>query len=738
MTFKKTILILMISFLSSFAQEISIVPLPAKVEKLKGNFVVSEKTKIWIEPGKEMQSLGDLLSATINGQTGLKLSATWKMTRDIPKSLIQLETKKDFSTEEGYNLFIKSNLIKITAKNGTGIFYALQSLFQLMPTAANSNKISLPCSSIQDYPRFKWRGVHLDVSRHFFPVAFIKKYIDMLSLYKMNTFHWHLTDDQGWRIEIKKYPKLTEVAAWRKDADGITYGGFYTQDQIKEVVAYAKKHYITVVPEIEMPGHALAALAAYPEYSCTGGPFLVGNIWGVLEDVFCAGNEKTFEFLQDVLTEVFDLFPGEIIHVGGDEVPKVRWKDCIKCQTRIKTANLKDESELQSYFTQRIEKFINSKGRKIIGWDEILEGGLAPNALVMSWRGIDGGIAAAKAKHFVVMSPGTHCYFDYNQAHYNEPKGIGGYITLEKVYSYEPVPDVLNNEEAKYILGAQANLWTEYISMTDHLEYMLMPRMIALSEVLWSTKESRNLKDFIDRMSRQYSLLASKNINFRFPSPLPDETELLIKKSQIFKLDRAISNSLITYTLDGREPTITSSKYIEPLEVQNSIFIKTKVFLPNEKSSQTSSLTISAIDSVTNGLNYKYYENTWDHLPNFDSFSALRNGTMKQLNISDLKPADNFGIVIESFLNIENDDSYTFYLTSNDGSNLLIDNALIVDNGGMHGTRELSGKTFLAKGKHSIKILYFNRGGTQKLKLEFESASITKRIIPASSFLLNN
>ncbi|KAF0149931.1 MAG: hexosaminidase [Ignavibacteria bacterium] len=497
----------------------SVVPKPVSAEVQNGSIVISSETKIWIELGEEMQTLGDLVASAINSRIKAKVFATAKMTKDIPKSLIKLKIESGFSTSEAYKIIMTPNTISLSAMSGNGLFYAIQSLLQLMPIETEGKTFSIQCINITDEPRFAWRGMHLDVCRHFFPIEFVKKYIDVMAMYKLNTFHWHLTEDQGWRIEIKKYPKLTQIGSIRKETmgDGKPYRGFYTQEQIKDVVEYARRKYINVVPEIEMPGHAQAALACYPELSCTGGPFEVGTVWGVINDVFCAGNDRTFEFLKDVLTEVMDLFPSQIIHIGGDECPKTRWKACEKCQTRIKVLGLKDEHELQSYFIQRVEKFVNSKGRKIIGWDEILEGGLAPNAAVMSWRGVEGGIAAAKAKHYAVMSPGTHCYFDHYQAQSGEPKAIGGFTNLEKVYSYEPIPEALNEEEAKYIMGAQANLWTEYIKTTEHAEYMLLPRMLALSEVVWSPKSSRNLNDFLERMKFQYSYLKKHNYNFRAP-----------------------------------------------------------------------------------------------------------------------------------------------------------------------------------------------------------------------------
>jgi hexosaminidase len=497
----------------------SIIPQPVKMELKEGSFNIDNQTQISVDNSQEMFKLGVFLANAIKTFSNLNIAIVPKSLVKSSQNTIQIITDLTVQQNEGYKISITPNEIKIIAKNGVGIFYAIQTLTQLLPTE-HSNGFTISCLEIEDYPRFQWRGMHLDVCRHFFPVEFVKKYIDILAMYKMNTFHWHLTEDQGWRIEIKKYPKLTEVGAWRKETagDGKKHGGFYTQEQIKEVVAYAKERYINVLPEIEMPGHAKAALASYPEYSCTGGPFDVETTFGVFDDIYCAGNEKTFKFLEDILDEVIPLFPYEYIHIGGDEAPKTRWEKCDKCQQRIKAEGLKDEHELQSYFIQRIEKYINSKGKKIIGWDEILEGGLAPNASVMSWRGVEGGIAAAKMKHNAVMSPTDFCYFDYYQAKSGEPKAIGGFLNLEKVYSYEPVPDSLSEEEAKYIIGVQANMWTEYIETPGHVEYMLLPRLCALSETAWSPKGSKNFEDFSKRILHNCEILSSKKINYRKPT----------------------------------------------------------------------------------------------------------------------------------------------------------------------------------------------------------------------------
>ena len=515
--------------------------------------------------------------------------------------------------------------------------------------------------------------------------------------------------------------------------DGKPYGGYYTQDQIRDVVEYAKEKFITIVPEIEMPGHALAALTAYPELSCTGGPFEVATTWGVFEDVYCAGNEKTFQFLQGVLDEVVSLFPGEYIHIGGDEVPKTRWKNCPKCQARMKAERLKDEHELQSYFIQRIEKYLNSKGKRIIGWDEILEGGLAPNAAVMSWRGTEGGISAAKQKHYAVMSPGDYCYFDHYQGLNDEPKAIGGFTPLEKVYSYEPVPELLDSNEAKYIIGAQANMWTEYITTPGHVEYMLLPRMCALSEVLWSPKDGKNLADFLSRMPNQYEMFLKKNINFRIPPPINVSNEYLISGENNVTLYSPITDSKIYYTVDGKEPDINSNLYTHPLTFNNDAQLKAKTFLGNGKSSPTAVLQVSLIDTTVNGLYYKYYEGQWDTIPRFNELRPNKTGKINAFTLESVKPReDYFGIYFYGFIKIEESGTYTFYLTSDDGSKLAINNKYLINNDGLHGRNEEKASIELESGLIPIAILYFENNGSQELKLEYEGPGITRKSVTAN------
>lgn len=492
-----------------------LIPQPNSLTEMSGVFELTRELQIVINgENPELRWAADAFNEVIEDVLGYSADI---VSGDVSGS-ITLQLSDQIKGEEAYELDVRESGITITGSTPAGVFYGVQSLRQLLPVNIDESAkaVTIPSVKIKDAPRFSYRGMHLDVARHFYGPDFVKRYIDLIALHKMNTLHWHLTEDQGWRIEIKKYPKLTEVGAWRDETlighggktpfeyDGKRYGGFYTQEEIRDVVAYAQKKFVTIIPEIEMPGHSQAALAAYPDLACTEGPFEVAKRWGVFEDVYCP-KEETFQFLENVLLEVFQLFPSKYVHIGGDECPKKRWEESAYCQNLMKREGLQNEHELQSYFISRMEKFINSEGRSIIGWDEILEGGLAPNATVMSWRGTQGGIAAARQGHDVIMTPGSHCYFDHYQSKdtENEPLAIGGFTDVEKVYHYEPIPDELSEEERKYILGAQANVWTEYIKTPDHVEYMILPRMTALSEVVWSSKKDRNWVDFQNRLQTQ-------------------------------------------------------------------------------------------------------------------------------------------------------------------------------------------------------------------------------------------
>ncbi|MES2649781.1 MAG: beta-N-acetylhexosaminidase [Bacteroidota bacterium] len=530
-----------LKIVSGSAQEITIIPMPQKAIASKGNFTISSSTTIVAE-GQGLETTVNFLNNYLQQFYGFTLKAGSNSSN--ASNIIHLNFKKlNHPITGAYELKIGNSGVHIAGDNKEGVFYAVQSFLQMLPATKNQT-LPVPHVTIEDAPRFAYRGLHLDVSRHFMPLDFVKKYIDYLAYFKLNTFHWHLTDDQGWRIEIKKYPKLTEVGGWRdgtiignypgKGNDNIRTGGFYTQDEAKEIVRYAAERMITVIPEIEMPGHASAAIAAYPYLSCfpdakteikgefskaalekqaSGQNKIVQETWGVFEDVFTP-TEQTFGFLEDVLDEVMDIFPSSYVHIGGDECPKESWKKSAFCQQLIKEKGLKDEHGLQSYFIQRVEKYVNSKGRKIIGWDEILEGGLAPNATVMSWRGEAGGIEAAKQQHDVVMTPGSHLYFDHGEGKKEDSVNIGGYLPLDTVYSYDPQPAALTPAQQKYILGAQANLWTEYIKSPAKVEYMIFPRIAALSEVQWTNKANKSWKGFVKRLSSLEQRLQLLKINY--------------------------------------------------------------------------------------------------------------------------------------------------------------------------------------------------------------------------------
>lgn len=588
----------MISPLINAQQSHGIVPIPSSVETREGCFEFNSDTRILVDRNNELEQIAQLLADRLglSSSTGIQVSEYNPLSKIYLQNCIILTTfEADTSlNSEGYSLDINPTTIKIKASTAKGIFYGMQTLFQLMPTTiAIKQPITLPLKlnsiSIKDSPRFSYRGLHLDVGRHMYPVSFIKKYIDLMAMYKLNTFHWHLTEDQGWRLEIKKHPLLTKIGSVRngtqigksQQIDSIPYGGFYTQDEAREIVKYASSRFITVIPEIEMPGHSVAALTAYPELSCTGGPFEVRKIWGVSDDIYCAGNENVFTFIEDVLAEVMEIFPSTYIHIGGDEAPHDRWANCQKCQQRIKNEGLNNEAELQSYFIKRIEKFLNSKGRKLIGWDEILEGGLAPDATVMAWRGIQAGIDAANQQHDVIMTPVDYCYFDYYQGDpTTEPQGIGGNTTLKTVYSYNPVPPVLSFENAKHIIGVQGNVWTEYVKTPEAVEFKAFPRAIALAEVAWSQQENRNWDNFLNRLDNQLPRLDEMKVKYSrgsFNTDIASVYNTLSKNNQIV-LSSETKGLEIRYTLDNTEPNANSKLYTTPFEINASCIVKAAVF----------------------------------------------------------------------------------------------------------------------------------------------------------------
>ena len=594
-------------------KSINIIPKPSSIAAQEGFVSISNIKRIIVDNNlSDEKYIAELFRSFLTPIKEIEIS----LTENNEKERVFVSLSPDYDIpEEGYVLRVGENqTIDLRASSASGLFYGFQSFRQLcdpgLEAGSKPQNTTIPICTIEDSPVFGYRGMHLDVSRHFFDVEFVKTYIDMIALHKMNVFHWHLTDDNGWRIEIDKYPLLTEKSAWRVDRrhepwkeqsppldnEVATYGGYYTKDQIREVVEYASKRNIVVIPEIEMPGHTSEVFAAYPELSCKGDyiPVNPGSYWPNT-DIFCAGNDKVFTFLENVLEEVIDLFPGRYIHIGGDEADKMNWEKCPKCQARIESENLKDEHELQSWFIKRIEKFILSKDRKLVGWDEILEGGLAKTATVMSWRGMDGGIESAKAGHDVIMCPTSHCYFDYYQANpETSPEAFGGYTTLKKVYSFDPVPPELSNEEAKCILGGQGNLWTEYVQTPDRAQYRVLPRMSALSEVLWSGPGSNSYEDFYSRLKR---LLLRFDVMGWVYAPGSFFVNILSEQAEdsgsyAIKLISEKPGEEIRYTTDGSLPVSSSALYENPIILNKKTTIKAALFIDQSIAGKVSEKTI--------------------------------------------------------------------------------------------------------------------------------------------------
>src|ERR1700744_5092050 len=747
----KNIALLLLTFLlladlTANAQDadpnMGIIPAPVSVKKNTGEFVLSQHTVLLTDSigNKAVAFFTDYLQHKLMLRNELKVNSA----KSVSNSIVFTEKGTEGLPDQGYRLTITPQQI-IVAGKGSGLFYGIQTLLQLIP-ADRTAAIKIPCAQIEDYPRFGYRGLMLDVCRHFFSVEFVKKTIDLMAYYKLNNFHWHLTDDQGWRIEIKKYPRLTEIGSQRAQTvignyhdrtpqqyDNTPYGGFYTQDQIREVVKYAADRYINVVPEIEMPGHSTAALAAYPELSCDPSKtYKVYETWGVIKDVYCP-SDKTFSFLEDVLTEVMDLFPSKYIHIGGDEVPKDAWKNSAFCQKMIKKLKLKDEEGLQSYFIQRIEKFVNSKGRSIIGWDEILEGGLSPNATVMSWRGENGGIAAAKQNHNVIMTPGSGgLYLDHSQGKVNEPLSIGGYFPLEKTYSYNPTPDALTPEQQKYIIGVQANLWTEYITTDAKAEFMLYPRLLALSELAWTPLAGKNFKDFSEiRLPAQLAWLDKNDYDYHVPTAIGTSQDTIIFGSQLnVNLKPSETGAKIFYTIDSYAPRETDLQYHMPVtyDVPQDQYrdLQTIVITPSGKRSQVTHtimynkapLAPVAYQGTTPGLKFQLLQGTFASTTQFKDAAVIDSGVARSFNPLLLKknnPA--FGVIYNGFIRIDVDGLYQFATRSDDGSVLAIDDQPVVNNDGKHPIAEQGGAIALQKGYHKFTLKYFDAGAVTALRV---------------------
>lgn len=741
-------LLSLVCCLSVFAQsnEISIIPQPKSVTRTKGDFKLNYKTKIVAGDGAGQRMAG-VFNDLLMKNYGFKLEYLFRPAK-VPDNAIVFDVPGDINLpDEDYSMVIEPKRIRIIGSE-TGLFYAIQSLMQLLPVEFKG-ETKIPAVAINDSPRFKYRGMHLDVSRHFMPVEFVKKYIDLMAQYKFNSFHWHLTDDQGWRIEIKKYPKLTEIGSKRPETmvernftpykgDGIPVEGFYTQEQIKDVVAFAKARKINIIPEIELPGHSSAVLTAYPEFGCKENyNYKVQTTWGIFKEVFCP-TDKTFQFLEDVLSETIDLFPDSpYVHIGADEVLKDFWKESPFVQELKTKENLKDEHEVQSYFVRRMEKFVNSKGKKIIGWDEILEGGVAPNATIMSWRGEKGGIESAKAKHDVIMTPNTYLYFDYGQGDPKyEPLNIGSFIPLEKVYSYDPQPKELTDDEKKYILGAQANVWTEYLKTPANVEYMVFPRLLALAEVNWSPLEKKNYADFTRRLQTHFARLDKQNVNYRIPAPVGLQN-ILLSETDKAKIDlkMPILGGKIYYTLDGSDPSESSKIYDKPLELtlKPNETIEVKTIIVNEKGRKSIIFPatilrrekLKAVELPAEkkpGVNLKFYKGEFKSVKDFDAATPVETSESRSVMLPQFTKKTNelkdlFGASFEGFYYAPEDAIYEFELETDDGAVLQIGGETVIDLDGPHSKMKKTGLVPLAKGYHKMSLRYFQAGGDAVLNL---------------------
>lgn len=717
----------------SYNQGINIIPAPVSLQQKEGAFKLGTSTKIYAS-SPEAKVVGEFFASKLNQATGFNVAVVG----EEPSSGISLliDSSLDMG-DEGYSLDVESKNVVVKAKTAQGLFYGMQSFLQLFPAEIESPTVvsgivwKAPAVSIKDEPRFGYRGIMLDPCRHFMPIENVKKYIDVLSLFKINRLHWHLTDDQGWRIEIKKYPKLTEIGSKRIEGEGTEHSGFYTQEEIKEVVRYAADRFITVVPELELPGHEMAAIAAYPNLSCKGEPGTPRIIWGVEDIVMCPGKEDMFEFLEDVIDEMVPLFPSEYFHIGGDECPKTSWEKCPLCQARIRKEGLMGDKEhtaeekLQSYVIQRMEKYLATKGKKIIGWDEILEGGLAPTATVMSWRGEAGGIAAALMDHTVIMTPGGNgMYLDAYQGDPKiEPVTIGGYTPLSKTYGYDPIPDTLKTlGKENFILGVQGNTWAEYMYTEEKRDYMIFPRILAVAEIGWTPLDRKDYKDFERRIENALVRLDGHGINYHIPLPeQPDGSCDFVaftdKATLAFKTSRPVK---MVYTLDGSEPTPNSTAYTNPIEVTETTTLKIASVLPSGKMSKPRVITVEKqalapakeVKSKTPGLKMEVTDGMYLNVDQLAGAKTWKSAPCKELRAltsyvktdESMRGVKQYAAVATGYVEIPEDG---VYFISSDNEEVWIDGKLLVNNGGevkrfsRHDT-----SAALAKGLHEIKVVF--------------------------------
>ncbi len=727
-----------------------LVPMPHSVKYLDGVFTMDTSTVLLIDDGDH--------AGNLDFSAGVLIRAIGTLLPDPPDvrqsedqagagNAIILRLDGSIENNEGYRISIGPEQIMLAAKAPAGIFYAAQTLIQLLPMVPSREPggITLPCMDIEDHPGFAWRGMHLDVSRHFFPADSVRRFIDFLAMHKMNIFHWHLTDDQGWRIEIKRHPELTGTGAWREDTrdrewsydqfpvrEGRpVYGGYYTQEEIREIVTYATERHITIVPEIDVPGHSWAALLAYPHLSCSGVPYYHSQSDPFsFTDPFCAGNPGTYQLLEDVFSEVIDLFPSQYIHLGGDEAKKSPWETCGKCRKIMDANGLADTGELQRYFIDRIGAFITSKGRRYIGWDEILEGGLPEHAAVMSWRGEEGGIEAARRGNPVVMVPSHTLYFNRSQFDAALEGRPGGLVTsLKDVYRYNPVPGELAGKERALVLGVQGCLWTEHIQTWQDVQMMLFPRLLALAEIAWNPTENRDFDTFSVRVMNHCQRLDAAGIRYFIPAPtgLEEHNAFPSGEPAVIHLENPLPGGRIVYTTDGREPGNNSTEYDSRLVIHDRCVVKSALVLPGGKTGLVRSSHIEFLDplspvsvasaSLSPGLRYTYMEGSVITLDDLDRMERVRLGVTDSLQLVPERAEDGFGLEFKGYLRIDSPDIYTFHTTSDDGSRLYIGELLVVDNDGIHAPRRMKGQVALSPGYHPVTIQFFDGNYGEELSV---------------------
>lgn len=715
-------------------QKPAIVPKPVEWRS-KGGY--------WIHPqGVKIQAKGEIPFQTAH------VMKTWLTARDVVTSgkgdiVLELDPREGFASDESYKLTVGKSGIRVVAKSSRGLHNGAVSATQLLVAARLQPKGGVPIGTIQDHPKFSWRGMHLDVSRHFFDKQQVKQYLDYLAFYKFNVFHWHLIDDGGWRLEIKKYPRLTSVGAFRASIPSWNqgqvrfpvgssyepkYGGYYTQADVREIVQYAKKRNITVVPEIELPGHTMPSIAAYPNLACRGYDAATYRIetGNLSSNVYCAGKEETFKFLEDVFDEVLTLFPSEVIHIGGDEVNKSLWEKCPDCQARMKAEGLKNVEELQSYFVKRIERYLTSKKRRIMGWDEILEGGLAPRASVMSWRGVEGGIEAASHGHNVVMTPTSPCYFDYT---YDDN-------SIEKVYKFNPIPPGLAIDKQKHILGGQGNVWTEWMPRFSRVQEMIFPRMIAMSEALWTPITQRNYAEFQERLRRHFAIITNWGVLATLPAPDPSMSLVLITgKQPPVTFAPAPYDGLTLRMSKVGNPEANSEVVKSGIPMRDGEKLRVAYF--DSKGRRGPIRTISTFRSVSSsaplapGLRVELFKGEWKRVPEFGQLTKSSTSYVGEISVGPLKGQDNYALRFTGVIRIPVSGSYTFWLGSDDGSWLKLGGATLVDNDNLHGFIWASGSVNLLAGDYPFELGFFEQGGNDDLRLEVQGPGVTRKPVPS-------